>query len=142
MRAYEFNRDERVLTTDDVWRRLFARVAPNIRRDIIGWLRLDPPASPPPSATEQEAPETLSEKVHDVWLGASLALDLLPDRQYDFYGDDRAALAADVVPTAADVNCIYVTLEQLNDRIKISERPPERPGSPSPASRADKSAAA
>jgi len=124
MREFEFGRDEVVLTEDDATRRLFAHIAPDVRRDMIGWLRLTPPQA---IFVEGEADrETWSSLLGDVLEGASLVLDQSPERVYSFFDNDRDALAADWRAVSVDWSRVCDVIRLMRDR-DASERAAERP---------------
>lgn len=120
MREFEFSRDELVLTKDDAWRRLFALVSPDIRRDIIGWLGLGK-FQQDAEAVAQNL-ESASDRWRDVVVGASLVLDQLPNRTYEYCENDREALASDSQAVSIDAKAIHDVLFYMSEWNHQSER--------------------
>jgi hypothetical protein len=105
MREFEFDRDDAILAAEDSWRRLFARVAPNIRKDIIGWLGISP------KNTQYEVElESGTRAWRDYLTGASLVLNLTPDLPSKWIKSDREALQADAMTASDDASCIHAAL--------------------------------
>jgi hypothetical protein len=108
----ELSRHERFLEKDTAWRRLLGRLDPDVRRDLIGWMgwskifNADLPASQ----------ESWSSVFYDYLVGASLVVDPLPDRAYEYYASDREALRADANAVGADMTHLHELLSEMIDR--------------------------
>ena len=109
MREFEFSSDEADLAEGDTSRRLFSRVVPSVRRDIIGWMGLGRLATMMTTKEEQAKDEVLRDYV----IGASLVLDLLPSRSYDFYASDSEAIESDLRASGLDMSSIAEFINQL-----------------------------
>jgi hypothetical protein len=132
MRGYEFDREERALTLHDSWRRLFARVAPSVRRDMIGWMGWTGSAMARP---QPEPPrDSFADIASDVFVGASLVVDPLPHRDSEFARSDFRAIQQDARDIALDMRLIYECLKSMEHET-IEQRPfeRERPGRPKDA---------
>jgi hypothetical protein len=126
MHELELKPAERFLEEDPAWRRLFARIDPTVRGDIIGWMRLG-------SSRKSARPkgDSLRDVVQDCLEGASLAIDPLPRRRLEALSND-AALASDtraVLDTISDVQALIIML-LVESEIRKLDRRPTRPSEP------------
>lgn len=119
MREFEFDNEEAVLARDEAARRLFARVAPDVRRDMIGWIgwaRLAA-AFPSPRPTRDSRREMLI----DYLSGAALVLNLLPNQQSEYIQSDADALASDLRYASQDMRTVAEAVDLLG-RLKRDGR--------------------
>lgn len=122
MREFEFSKDEAVIAKDDLLRRLLARVAPEVRLDFIGWMGLNKFFAVPEIAKESDEVEAPGSAMKEYLMGASLALDLVPNREYNFLLSDREAMAADINQASDDLHQVADLIIGVIQR-ELDERP-------------------
>lgn len=112
MQEFEFTREDGALAAEDAWRRLFGRIDPEIRKDMLGWLSLSG------TWADASAPANsgFSELFADAMTGASLALDQCPSRPYAFERVDGAAIASDIGAITSDFRLVFEALQAAIER--------------------------
>jgi hypothetical protein len=112
MHDLELSPHERFLEKDADWLRLRGRLDPGVRRDLIGWMGWSKIFDAEPPASK----ESWSTVLYDYLVGASLVVDPLPDRAYEYYESDREALRADANAVAGDMTNLHELLSKVIDR--------------------------
>lgn len=105
----QLTKGERILAQDAFWWRLFCRLHPSVRKDMVGWMGLARLAD----IKAHEEASSFNDAVMDFAQGAGQALNPLPISEPSHYQSDRAALAADALAVSSDFAEVVVVASKL-----------------------------
>lgn len=114
--------DEKIMAQDEAWLRIAKYIDPDVRRDIVGWMKAADAGVANGSPTV-----SLKQMLFDYLRGAAAVIDPFPRAPVGWEANDARALRKDASAIARDIEIVAVLVRELmrehNTSVRIERQP-------------------